>query len=466
MGIMIESELIPMFERNVFIKANGASISYPAIVYQSSVVISFLLLFTLSFESVPLPVKAQIIPLTSILALLFLPFTITRVSVTPLLKVVTLFVAFVLLHSVVALFIDMAVLGAGEIRVIAWARQVIALIVGLSVFLVLRKTLVNVSDRFIIRAIIAGALPALVLALLNVLWGLTGSAVAEKIVVTVRTMLIPLGWTHPSRASGLSLEPSTFAIYLAVVVIPVIFAMFLQYPRSRKLAGCILAITMVAFAYTFSFVGWTVLFLMSIVGILLGPRRGIFAAVLLFGLIALLIITRLFPDNYMVMQISYLVGGSPTVSFIDRFYSTFGPFMTAFTSYTVLGYGLGGTATHFSDIMPEVAQEYIASVRWEGMPALSTLVGRLFAETGIIGLALFGSIIFIGLLELKMVGGSQNPGMKRGLFQIGKIALIGALIAYTVGHGSFALPYLWFWLAFIDSRYMLHRKEVNYNAET
>ena len=138
----------------------------PSVTLRFSPFITFLLLFFLSIDSLPLPIQAQITPLTSLLALLFLPFTITCLRVTPLLKIVIFFVVYALLHSVIALFIDLTALGAEEVRVFAWARQVIALLIGLSVFLVLRRILVSVSEQFIISAVIAGALPVLAIALL------------------------------------------------------------------------------------------------------------------------------------------------------------------------------------------------------------------------------------------------------------------------------------------------------------
>jgi len=453
MGIMIESKLIPMFERNVSIKANVAALSYPAIVCQSSVVITFLLLFALSFESVPLPVQAQIIPLTSILALLFLPFTITRIRATSLLKVVVLFVAFVLLHSVVALFVGVAVLGVGEILVTAWARQVIALIVGLSVFLVLRKTLVAVSDRFIIYAVIAGALPALAVALFNVLWGLTGSALAGHIVTQIRTTLIPLGFTHPSRASGLSLEPSSFALYLALIAIPVCFvALMTSKHRLRWIA--LLGLILIVFAWTVSITGFMLLSAFTIAGLLFGPRRRIFAIAAVIIFLSVSGFSILFPDNYAIFQMRSLLSGEWTISIINRFYSTLGPFINAFSSYTLIGYGLGGTSVHFSEIIPAVAQEHIAAVTWEGMPNLHTLIGRIFAESGLVGLGLFAAIIILSLKKLQYAQRAIPDQMTKLFLQSARLALFGLLVGMTLSYGSFALPYLWFWLAFIDSRYI------------
>jgi hypothetical protein len=454
-----------MTKQSTKIHPGTSPATLPIASWRPFAVISFLLLFALSFESVPLPIQAQIIPLTSILALLFLPFTITRIRVTPLLKVVVLFAAFVLLHSVTALFVNMAVLGIGEILVTAWARQVIALIAGLSVFLVLRKTLVSVSERFIIYAVIAGALPALAVALLNVLWGLTGSDVAGHIVTQIRTTLIPLGFTYPFRASGLSLEPSFFAIYLAIIVIPVCFvALIISKYRLRWIA--LLGLILMAFVWTVSVTGFMVLSAFIIAGLLFGPKRRIFAIATVIIFLSVGNYLILFPENYAVWQVRNLLSGEWNISIINRFYSTFGPFINAFSSYTLIGYGLGGSSIYLSEIVPAVAYEYIAAITWEGMPGLQTLVGRIFAETGLVGLGLFAVFIIV---TLKTLWHAQwvlpdQMSMSKPFLQTARLVVFSLLVAMTLSYGSFALPYLWFWLAFIDSRYIQSRTG-DYNIE-
>jgi len=72
-------------------QSEHVAVGMPSISMRPLEVISFLLLFALSFETVPLPIQAQIIPLTSVLALLFLPLTIMRIRTTPLFKMVIIF---------------------------------------------------------------------------------------------------------------------------------------------------------------------------------------------------------------------------------------------------------------------------------------------------------------------------------------------------------------------------------------
>lgn len=419
---------------------------------QSFTLISFLLLFFLSIEHFPIPIQAQIIPLTSILAVLFLPFTVTNIRITPLFRVVVLFVIFTLLHSIVALFIDVIFSGEGEVRIFAWVRQVIALVIGLSVFLVLRRTLVYVSDRFLSYAVIAGALPALTVALLNLFWGLTDNTFAGTIVTNARAALGLGSW--PQRASGLSLEPAHFAFYLVIIVIPI--TLFIIIISRRRLLWLILLIlSLIAFIWTVSTSGLIILLCLMLAGILLGPRRDLFIIALFCILMSVIGYVNLFPNSYAVIQIKHLLTGNWTVSAIDRFYSTFGPFINALSSYTLIGYGLGGTSTHFSEIIPTSVQSVIASVRWEEMPNLGNLIGRILAETGLIGLCLFIIMVFIGFQELNSLCKSSISGSEIIFLKVARLAIISFLVGATVGgHGSFALPYLWFWLAVIDSRYI------------
>ncbi|GAW94073.1 hypothetical protein [Calderihabitans maritimus] len=415
--------------------------------------ISFLLLFGLSLESIPLPITAQVSPLTSLLAVFFLPLAVTRLRVTPLLKAVILFVVYVLIHSVIALFIDVIILEAGELRVLAWARQMAALLAGLAVFLVLRKTLVRVSDRYTVGAVAAGALPALAMALLNVIWGLTGSALAGGIVTGIRTVLVPLGYTAPVRASGLSLEPSHFAFYLAIVVLPVTFVAF-AVSRKSWWWLTFLACTLIAFVWTVSITGLMVMVGFLLAGVLVGPGRRLYAVTGIVLLVAVTGYAVLFPHNYAAGQVQSFLSEDWTISIVNRFYSTWGPVASALSSYTLLGYGLGGMSTHFSEVLPAVAQVDIAAVSWADMPTLKTLVGRVLAETGLVGLWLFSAIILTALQQVKNMRRHRSWRSKTPLLAAAGPALSAFLLMAAAGHGSFALPYFWFWLAVIDSRYL------------
>ena len=175
------------------------------------------MVLALTFQSIPLPIPAQISPLTSLLALGALPLLLIsqqQFAWTPLAKVVVGFVAFLVLHSLVAVFLDVVIWQEKMVRLLAWARQIVALAAGFSVFWVLRTTLCTIPDRKLAALIVWGSIPPILVALLNVVWGLFGSEAARALVIGVRGFLAPNGYNYPYRASGLSLEPSHFVWYL------------------------------------------------------------------------------------------------------------------------------------------------------------------------------------------------------------------------------------------------------------
>jgi len=413
-----------------------------------------LLLASLSVESTPLPIRAQIAPLTSLLALLFLPFILTRIQKTPLMQAIVIFVIFAVCHSLIALFIDVVILGQEIVRIYSWARQVAALSGGVAVFFVLRVAFPHTSHRVLLKGVFMGAIPAIALSLVNIVWGLTGNGVAETIVMSVRPLL---GHTSPSRVSGFSLEPASFAFYLAVVVFPISIAM-LQLSKRRILLLIFLLLGGLTFAWTLSATGFAILLSMLIIGAIFGPKRRLFLWLLIGALTALAVIFFSSPHVYVVRQLHSLLSGNPSLSVTTRLYSTFGPISSVLDSYTLLGYGLGGTATHLSEIMPAVAQADIALVTWQDMPNLKTLTGRLLAETGIFGISLAGLALGIAFWEMHLLLKVHYNEFERLLLESGNLAFVGLIVGHSTAHGSFALPYLWFWLAIIDSRYILRVK--------
>lgn len=437
----------------------------PASHVSASLIVSFILLSTLSFESIPLPVRAQVLPLTSILAVFFLPFISKRIYSTPLLKSVVLFGAYALFHSLIGLFIDVAVRGDGGMRVFTWFRQVVSLTLGISVFLVLRTALVKVTDSVVIRIILLGSLPSLTIGLLSVAWNLTGLPLAANIVTEVRSWLIPYGYTAPARVSGLSSEPSHFALYLSTVLIPIIIAKTLIV-RKRLFWFLSLALAVFLFLFTVSTTGLVVLLSFLFSGVLFGPRRRSFVVTAFLFSMLIVAFVVLFPDNYAVLQVNTVLSDSPSFSFNARLYSIIGPIMNLFSSpYAWFGYGLGGIGSHFNEVMPGHIRDQFMEIVWEGMGgSLTSLTGRLIVETGLIGLFLFFRIIVAGLGELRWVRQRALANSEVTLPRMAKPALFAFLISSVMGaggSGSFILPYLWFWLALIDSRYILIKRELS-----
>lgn len=419
------------------------------------VIIGCALLTTLSFETSPLPIRVQIMPLASLLALLFLPFALRRIFKTPLITAVALFAGYALIHSAVGLFID-AVHGEPLIRLISWLRQVAALIAGVSLFIVMRKALLHLSERQIVRYVILGTLPSLILAVLTILWGALRQAWAGNIVVAIRSFVAPLGHTSSFRASGFSLEPATLASYLAIVMMPLLFVLF-GYKEHRRLAIVVLILTVLAFVWTFSTTGLIILFTIFFAGLIFGPRRGLIMKTSLVLIVMVVTALTLFPNNQIFRHARSLAAGKSNLSFNDRFYGAVGPFLNSFSSYTMLGYGLGGTVSHFEEMVPQSVQAEILAAKWKNLPNLATLFGRIFAEIGALGFAFFLLIIGLTFWELRMVLRIETDRHKRLLLASARLGLFGAFFSLTFAFGSFHIPYFWFWMAFVDSRYALRQ---------
>jgi hypothetical protein len=126
--------------------------------------------------------------------------------------------------------------------------------------------------------------------------------------------------------------------------------------------------------------------------------------------------------------------------------------LTIGSSFTFFGYGLGGTSTHLAEIVPPEGARAIAKVSWASMPNLKTLIGRIIAETGMLGLILFMYIFAISFREYNDITNAIKQESEMVAIKVSFISLMTTLFALSISYGSFATPYLWFWLAFIDSQ--------------
>lgn len=409
------------------------------------------LLLTLQFQTLPFKIEAQVLPLTSLLALMFFPFALFNMRKSPLLYVVMIFGIYVIAHSVIGLFIDIFDKKA-DVRLYSWARQILALIAGLATFLLFRTALRYISDRKIVYFIIVGSIPALMLGILNILWGALRQQWAGNIVMGIRSFVAPLGYTASLRASGLSMEPSTFAATLVVLVIPMLFVVF-SFSKSKLFAWAIILLTLASFSWTFSLSGLFLLLCLFLLGLFFGPKRPL---ILSFGIIFLtsfLFVIYLLPSNQSLKHIRSLALGQSNISWMDRYYSTVGPFMTSFSSYTMIGYGLGGTVNHFSEMLPPSVEKDIAAVKWKELPNLSTLTGRIFAETGAIGFGFFLTIFGVATWQYRRMHRAINDAKFRLFLSSCFLGLLVTIVSLTFAFGSFHIPFLWLWLGIIDARY-------------
>jgi hypothetical protein len=411
-----------------------------------------ILLMTLQFQTTPLPIEAQVTPLTAVLSLLLLPLCLTGIRKSPLLTLVTAFLVYLTLHSVIALFVEMF-FSNPTIRFVSWFRQIVAVGTGAATYLVLRSMLLGMSNRQMVRYMLIGAIPSLMLGLLNILWGAMNQAWAGSIILGIRSFVAPLGYTSPVRATGFSMEPATYATTLVLTVFPMMLILLGEKKRSVGLYVLVVS-TMACFAWTFSLTGVILLGTVAFSGLFLGPYRSLLLKMSLVLLVLTAAVLTLMPNNQIMSHVVTLSSGGENVSFTDRFYSFVGPFQAMFSSWTMLGYGLGGTATHFTELIPPAVQAEILAVKWKELPNLASLPGRVFAEGGLIGIVLLALLFFFVLWTLRFLIRRAVSQADEIFLRSTRLAVIAMYLSVAIGLGSYHNPYLWFWIAVVDVQYM------------
>lgn len=415
--------------------------------------IAAILLLSLQFQTLPLRIQVQTLPLTSVFALIFFPFVIRNIPRSPLFTVLMVFLGFALLHSSVAVFVDL-VSGQADNRFIAWLRQSFALTAGVIVFLVMRVSFLYVSDEQICRWIVLGSIPPILLSLINILWGALGKDWAGRIVVGIRDFVSPDGYTAPLRASGFATEPASWATALVITVLPILL-IYLGGSERRRFAFLFFLVCGIVFVWTFSTTGLLLLICVLLSGAVLGPNRKIIFLIVVFLFGFMLSAFVVFPNNQILRHARSLAVGQANLSFSDRYYSALGPFMRALDSYSVVGYGLGGVSTHSREVVPTFVQEEIYKTKWKDFPNLTIMFGRIFAETGATGIVLFLVVIAVTFRELRVLMKLKKDPHSQLVHSSVRLGWIAACIGLFITFGPYQIPYLWLWMAFIDSRYIL-----------
>ena len=422
-----------------------------------SAFIGALLLLTLQFQTLPFDVNVQLLPLTTALAVLFFPFIIRDIPRSPILSVVGLFTGYAVIHSTFALGVDMMA-NPGDIRFYAWFRQLIAVLAGVVTYLVFRSCMLAIKDRNVIRLMVLGAIPSLLLAGLNIVWGTLGLSWAGDIVRSVRSVVSPEGFTSPMRATGFATEPASLALSLVTVLFP---AFLYELGTRRPSMGMVFIMTLsvLAFSWTFSLTGVILLFIVLISGIVLGPSRKMLS-ILMFSFVLVSVAgIILSPGNQIMRHLTVLGSGGENISFTDRFFSAFGPFINIFDSWSFVGYGLGGVSTHFTDVIPPSVALEIIWAKQEGLPSLTSIFGRVFAETGVIGWMLFLSVFVVTFQTVAVLLKKAVSQAQKRLYSCFRLGLVTVVFCLFFSIGPYHTPYLWLWIALIDSRYIIHLRD-------
>ena len=417
------------------------------------VLIGALMILTLQFQTLPFNIPIQTLPLTTVIALLALPFVLGKTPKSPLLMVIFLFTGYAFLHSVIAVVIDMYS-GYPEVRFIAWVRQFVAFFAGVVTFYVFRVTLTYLSLRQVLKYVILGSLPALFFSMMNVLWGALKIQWLGTIVIAVREFISSAGYTSALRASGFTVEPAHLATIIVVLLVPTIL-IYIGWKKNLFWILLYLAFTVIVFVWTFSLSGLILMFVLLLAGMVFGPlKKQIMALVFVFFAFAMITLV-LFPSNQVFRHARSLAIGQANLSMNDRVYGVIGPFLEATDSWTMVGYGLGGVSSHFDEVVPKKVQSEILSSKWKEYPTISSLFGRVFAEMGAIGLVLFLIIVGFVFWELqKLIKHTQQEEIRLVYTSI-RLALIAVFTSLFITIGPYHTPYFWFWIAVVDAQFVL-----------
>lgn len=415
------------------------------------------LILTLQFQTLPLEIPIQSLPVTTVVAIMVFPLVLFKVSRSPLFITVMVFCGFAVVHSLIAVIIDLS-FGYSDLRFLAWLRQVIALIAGGLTFFVFRSTLVYLSVKQIFRLIIIGAIPALLLSFLNFMWGGLNQKWAGAIVEGVRSFMAPTAYTSAFRSTGFAVEPAVLATIIVILLVPVLLVK-LGMRKKGLFSYAVLLLTLLAFVWTFSLSGLILLIVTLIAGAILGPMRRRLATIIIIFIVFAVAGLYIFPSNQAFKHVRSLALGQSNVSFNDRFYSVVGPFLRVGDSMTMIGYGLGGVSVHYADVVPNRVLKEILDTKWKEFPSLSSFFGRIFAETGAIGLALFILMLGVAFWELSVLKKQDIFADSLLMYSGIRLGVIAICVSIFVTIGPSHTPFFWFWLAVIDARYVyLHRQ--------
>ncbi len=392
-----------------------------------------LFILMLSIESLPfLSSLAQTTPLIYFFCLLFAPIYFEKIYITPLFKILIFFILFAVAITAIY-FVKENINGDSKVislRVINFSRQFVALILGLCLFICIRNILLTCGSEFVLRYCIYSIIP---------------------IFIFVVLVDIPLYLISPNvyRIKSYFSEPS----HLSEFVVQIIFACMYVYNGlqnkiiSNKWMVIYFVLGLVLLALTSSGTGFIRFFLLIAGVIIFEDNKKLKAAFFLLMVIIGAILFWYFSKNsetYLsTIVVSLPESKDETGSFVDRFYSFFGPVSKIFESNTALGYGLGGDTIYYNDFYPSEFIEIVKLVKDGGFNIVS-FWGKILVYTGIAGVIIWLVIIVLSFKIIKRV---------KPYYKIGAV-LFGIFFHGLIGSGAFLLVHTWFWLAFVDYVYI------------
>ena len=297
-----------------------------------------------------------------------------------------------------------------SLRVITALRQATSLALGLTSFLMFQDVLLRMKLRDCMSWVLVGMLP-------------------ELIVVAVQIA------HHEYRIKGLSPEPADLGDLLVFVFLPacVVAGVGIRSRFVAMLAG--IGTLFRAFSGTALMEGFFV------TGAYFWMKRKFILGAMLLGIlgIAIYVVFKVFPHNYVLSLVSYvvlsyrrsghLVGGSV----VDRLYGLLGPVLLLRTPHAWLGFGFGGDSVYFYRLFPIGIARIIRSTK-PGFLSISSLQGKMLLYGGVIGYAYY--------LSAWRKAWSAGCG-----YLVVRLMLLGVFATSLFSLAPFFIPYVWLWLS-------------------
>lgn len=392
-------------------------------------------------------------------------------------------------------------------------RTMITLLMGLAIYITVSLTPTSKQDLdFTLKWLYAGLALAIFWGSLQMIyvldifpgWYVFMSQIQAHITINVGS---------PDRVMGLTLEPSWFADQISALWLPWVLAASVQNRTVFKkrwgwitIEKILLVWMLTVLVFTLSRAGLAVAAVVLVCGFLFFRSRkehpalevkqeGFWGKLVRFylriprvvriGLISVIfmvvigvVIYTIGKDNKYInrmwlywMNFSSLADAFGPQSLAGFFrYIGFGPrfvyWETAyriFQDYPIFGVGLGNYAFHFLDHLPSIQVGYVPEILTRIVPSYvrvttaKNYLGRLLAETGIVGLGSYLTFI----LTLAFGGGylwlSEDPDRK--YWGAGALLAVIAFLVDSFSYDSLAIPNPWVVFGLITAAYSVYSKQ-------
>lgn len=412
----------------------------------------FLFGLPLSMENfiIFIPLGLSIAPPIAFLSFFYLFFFKNTLFSSPIVKRIIFLYVYAICFSLIFLLFSLLYSNSGVGLFISFLRQAISLTIGIICFFVLRGFFFYFGYKAV-KWIILGSIPTLLICIIQISSYFVGFYQGVDFIDQLRFMILGPHISHNLgvRVSGLTAEPSHLGAYLSLILVPAIFLLFNRNSQaviSRKMLKTILFLTLLCLFFTIS--GTTIIIILAMtISYFVISKQYSFKNISIFIFFSAVVIVSvaIIPNNYVLHQfINFSDGG---LSWVGKYGSSLGPIIMVGETGNIFGYGLGGTQSNIQNILPQEWREFLIKLDDNRTDPdnmrLKTLLGKIVAEMGLVGLLIFTAIIIKAISLTKI----NHQGEKNILIP----TIIGVFVASSSGNiGSFAHPFLWLWIAFID----------------